>query len=45
MISLNVAVVIDLTGHVSAEASAATRFAGVSGIPDFVRGGTEIIRR
>jgi acyl-CoA hydrolase/GNAT superfamily N-acetyltransferase len=38
MVSLNVAVAIDLTGHVSAEASAATRFAGVSGIPDFVRG-------
>ena len=38
MISLNVAHSMDLTGQVSAEASAATRFAGVSGIPDFVRG-------
>lgn len=38
MVSLNVAKTIDLTGQVSAEASAATRFAGVSGIPDFVRG-------
>lgn len=38
MISMNVAQSIDLTGQVSAEASAATRFAGVSGIPDFVRG-------
>ncbi len=38
MISLNVAYCMDLTGQVSAEASAATRFAGVSGIPDFVRG-------
>jgi acyl-CoA hydrolase/GNAT superfamily N-acetyltransferase len=38
MVSLNVAKLIDLTGQVSAEASAATRFAGVSGIPDFVRG-------
>ena len=38
MVSLNVAKHIDLTGQVSAEASAATRFAGVSGIPDFVRG-------
>jgi acyl-CoA hydrolase/GNAT superfamily N-acetyltransferase len=38
MISMNVAKTIDLTGQVSAEASAATRFAGVSGIPDFVRG-------
>ncbi|MBU1567681.1 MAG: GNAT family N-acetyltransferase [Proteobacteria bacterium] len=38
MVSLNVAKAIDLTGQVSAEASAATRFAGVSGIPDFVRG-------
>ena len=38
MVSLNVAKIIDLTGQVSAEATAATRFAGVSGIPDFVRG-------
>lgn len=38
MVSMNVARKIDLTGQVSAEASAATRFAGVSGIPDFVRG-------
>jgi len=38
MVSLNVAHTMDLTGQVSAEASAATRFAGVSGIPDFVRG-------
>ena len=38
MVSLNVAKVIDLTGQVSAEASAQTHFAGVSGIADFVRG-------
>jgi len=38
MISMNVARTIDLTGQVSAEATAATRFAGVSGIPDFLRG-------
>ena len=38
MVSMNVARVMDLTGQVSAEASAITRFAGVSGIPDFVRG-------
>lgn len=38
MVSMNVARTMDLTGQVSAEASAATRFAGVSGIPDFVRG-------
>ncbi len=38
MVSMNVADCMDLTGQVSAEASAATRFAGVSGIPDFVRG-------
>ena len=38
MVSLNVAYEMDLTGQVAAEASAATRFAGVSGIPDFVRG-------
>lgn len=38
MVSLNVAYIMDLTGQVAAEASALTRFAGVSGIPDFVRG-------
>jgi GNAT superfamily N-acetyltransferase len=38
MVSMNVASKIDLTGQVTAQASAATRFAGVSGIPDFVRG-------
>jgi len=38
MVSMNVARKMDLTGQASAEASAATRFAGVSGIPDFVRG-------
>ncbi len=38
MVSMNVAQTMDLTGQVAAEASAATRFAGVSGIPDFVRG-------
>jgi acyl-CoA hydrolase/ribosomal protein S18 acetylase RimI-like enzyme len=38
MVSLNVAQTIDLTGQVSAEASEHTFFAGVSGIPDFVRG-------
>jgi acyl-CoA hydrolase/GNAT superfamily N-acetyltransferase len=38
MVSLNVAKVVDLTGQVSTEAVAQTLFAGVSGIPDFVRG-------
>ncbi len=38
MISMNVAHTMDVTGQVAAEASAGTRFAGVSGIPDFVRG-------
>ena len=38
MVSMNVAHSIDLTGQVSAEASVATRYAGVSGIQDFVRG-------
>ncbi|TKB09129.1 bifunctional acetyl-CoA hydrolase/transferase family protein/GNAT family N-acetyltransferase [Desulforhopalus sp. IMCC35007] len=38
MISMNVASTMDLTGQVSTTASAATRYAGVSGIPDFVRG-------
>lgn len=38
MVSMNVARAMDLTGQVAAEASAETYFAGVSGIPDFVRG-------
>jgi acyl-CoA hydrolase/RimJ/RimL family protein N-acetyltransferase len=38
MVSMNVARTMDLTGQVSAEASIETFFAGVSGIPDFVRG-------
>ena len=38
MVSINVASKMDLTGQVTAQASPATRFAGVSGIPDFVRG-------
>ncbi len=38
MVSLNVCKIVDLTGQVSAEAVAQTLFAGVSGIPDFVRG-------
>ncbi len=38
MVSLNVAHLMDLTGQMAAEASQATRFAGISGIPDFVRG-------
>jgi acyl-CoA hydrolase/RimJ/RimL family protein N-acetyltransferase len=38
MVSMNVAHRMDITGQVAAEATAATRFAGVSGIPDFVRG-------
>ncbi|MGB3225567.1 MAG: GNAT family N-acetyltransferase [Desulforhopalus sp.] len=38
MVSINVASKMDLTGQATAQASPATRFAGVSGIPDFVRG-------
>lgn len=38
MVSMNVARNMDLTGQVAAEASVETYFAGVSGIPDFVRG-------
>ncbi len=38
MVSINVARAMDITGQVSAEATAATHFGGVSGIPDFVRG-------
>jgi acyl-CoA hydrolase/GNAT superfamily N-acetyltransferase len=38
MVSMNVARCVDLTGQVYAEASPHTLFAGVSGIPDFVRG-------
>ncbi len=35
---MNVARIMDLTGQVAAEASPETFYAGVSGIPDFVRG-------
>lgn len=38
MVSMNVARFMDLTGQVSADASCYTLYAGVSGIPDFVRG-------
>ena len=38
MISMNVAKAIDLTGQVTSEASERTYFAGISGIPDFIRG-------
>ncbi|MFH1981851.1 MAG: GNAT family N-acetyltransferase [Pseudomonadota bacterium] len=38
MVSMNVARRIDLAGQVSSDAVASTLFAGVSGIPDFVRG-------
>ena len=38
MVSMNVARFIDLAGQVSSDAVASTLFAGVSGIPDFVRG-------
>lgn len=38
MVSMNVARSIDLMGQVTAEAASQTLYAGVSGIPDFVRG-------
>ena len=38
MVSMNVARAMDITGQVAAEASPRTLYAGVSGIPDFVRG-------
>ncbi|WP_136795485.1 bifunctional acetyl-CoA hydrolase/transferase family protein/GNAT family N-acetyltransferase [Desulfosediminicola ganghwensis] len=38
MVTMNRASAIDLTGQVLAEAMAHTLYAGVSGIPDFVRG-------
>ncbi len=38
MVSMNVAQYMDLTGQVSCDAQAYTLYAGVSGIPDFVRG-------
>jgi acyl-CoA hydrolase/GNAT superfamily N-acetyltransferase len=38
MVSMNVAKAVDLSGQVAAEAVASTLFAGVSGLPDFVRG-------
>jgi len=41
MVSMNVAVGVDLSGQVSCEAQAHTHFAGVSGISDFIRGPTD----
>lgn len=38
MVTMNRALAIDLTGQVLAEAMAQTLYAGISGIPDFVRG-------
>ena len=38
MVSMNVAQTIDLAGQVSCDAQAQTLYAGVSGIPNFVRG-------
>ncbi|SHO52718.1 bifunctional acetyl-CoA hydrolase/transferase family protein/GNAT family N-acetyltransferase [Desulfopila aestuarii] len=38
MVTMNRALAIDLTGQVLAEAMPQTLFAGISGIPDFVRG-------
>ena len=38
MVSMNVARTMDLTGQVATDASATTFYAGVTGIPDFVRG-------
>ena len=38
MVTMNRALAIDLTGQVMAEAMPQTLFAGISGIPDFVRG-------
>ena len=38
MVSMNVARAMDITGQVAAEASPRTFYAGVSGIPDFLRG-------
>ncbi len=38
MVSMNVAHTMDITGQLATEASAHTFYAGVSGIPDFVRG-------
>ncbi len=38
MVSMNVAVGVDLAGQVSCEAQEHTHFAGVSGISDFIRG-------
>lgn len=38
MVSLNIAHTMDLTGQMTAEASISTRFAGISGVADFIRG-------
>jgi acyl-CoA hydrolase len=45
MVSMNVAKLMDLTGQMSAEASAATRFAGVSGIRRLRPRGSSLARR
>ena len=38
MVSMNVAQTVDLAGQVACDARSSTLYAGVSGIPDFVRG-------
>lgn len=41
MVSVNVAMAMDLTGQVAADALPHNHFSGVSGMPDFVRGSTQ----
>ena len=41
MVSMNVAMAMDLTGQVAADALAANHFSGVTGILDFVRGANQ----
>lgn len=41
MVSMNVAMVMDLTGQVATDALAHSRYSGVNGMLDFVRGGSQ----
>ena len=41
MVSMNVAMTIDLTGQVAADALPSNLFSGITGMPDFVRGASQ----
>lgn len=42
MVSINVAMAMDLTGQVAADALPHNHFSGVSGMPDFIRGAAQV---